>query len=133
MGFLLLCAAVFEGILIVFDDDQLGLQGALKLLRLPAVILCCLVAHEDGCDWLSCLHDVEDGVRGVVSIERGGRSVGVAWAMVQSGGLVVAALHLAVWLVRWCLVTMKFLIVNTDITSERNIIGWRVAELWLVK
>lgn len=60
---------VFAFFFVVLNDDQLGLQGALVLLNLPAVVLGCLEAHEDGCDWLSGFHGVEDGVSAVVSVE----------------------------------------------------------------
>lgn len=70
-------------VLVVLNDDQLCRQGALKILRLATVIVCHLEAHEGGCDWLSGIHSVEDGVGCVVSIKRGGHSVGWGGATVE--------------------------------------------------
>ncbi len=88
MALLLLHSVVITVVFSVLNDDQLCLQGALKLLTLPTVILCRLEAHEDGCDWLSGLHGREDGVRGVVSVKGGGHSVRAGGVTVQRSGWV---------------------------------------------
>lgn len=80
MALFLLHAVVITVVFAILNDDQLCLQAALKLL--PTIILCHLEAHEDGCDWLSGLHGVEDGVGGVISVEGGGHSVRVGGATV---------------------------------------------------
>lgn len=127
MALLLLQSVVITVVFSVLDDDQLCLQGALKLPTLPTVILRRLEAHEDGCDWLSGVHGFEDGVRGVVSVEGGGHSVRVGGVTVQRSGWVSTMAVIGRWAV-----AIKFFFVHPDIITKRNITGWSVAELWLI-
>lgn len=115
---LLLHVVVLAILFVILNDDQLSLQGAHKLPALPASILRCLEAHEDGCDWLSGIQGVEDGVRGVVSIEGGVHSIRGGGAVVQSSAVVEAALCLRGWAV-----TVTFCFINTDVITKLWLVG----------
>lgn len=124
MALLLLHTVVVAAVCVVVNDDQLGLQGALKLPTSTAVVLRRLETHEDGCDWLRGLQGIEDGVRDVFSVDGRGRSVRGGGATAQRGGCSAVMAGTG-----WRGVAIKLFFVHADVIAERNVIGWSVTEL----